>query len=642
MSLINSKLELYKTHDSTLNIMQKSFTLFLVLFVCSTLQQSVNASIKIDLKRVEPMNWWIGMENPNLQLLVYGTNISATDVTLNYPGVEIKHVIKVANPNYLFIDLVISKQTKPGKAIFHFSSNNKDVSTYSYEFFNRTPNSKYRQGFNSSDAIYLIMPDRFANGDTKNDDMPGMLEKADRNAPYGRHGGDLKGINTNIDYIKELGVTALWLNPVQENNQPESSYHGYAITDFYKIDARLGTNEDFKSLTETCSKQGIKMIMDMVFNHCGHHHWWMSDLPSNDWLNQFPEFTRSNYRLSTVAVSYASKADLNITTRGWFDNSMPDMNLQNPLMANYLIQNSIWWIEYAGLSGIRMDTYPYPDKMAMVEWNKRVMTEYPNFNIVGEAWISTPAKLCYWQKDFLNKDGFNSELKSLMDFPMMEALKSALNEGEGWDSGLQKLYDVLADDYLYPSPQNMVVFPENHDIGRFMYFVNGDINKYKMAMAFVSTVRGIPQFYYGTEILMTGNGFDGHSHIREDFPGGWQGDTRNAFTNKGRTSVENEAHDYLMKLLNYRKSSNELANGKLLHFLPQNNVYVYFRYTNNKAVMVILNNSETDAKKLDTNRFNEIMANYTRGTNILTGEKLTNLSTIEITPKSATLIELSN
>ena len=592
------------------------------------------------ITRVEPLNWWVGMANPNLQIMVYGPNIAACNVSINYPGVELKHTLKTGNPNYLFLDVVIAPSAQPGQMPIRFTSGKKTVATRLYDLLPRQEGSAMRQGFSSSDAIYLIMPDRFANGNPANDNMPGMIEQMNRKEPYGRHGGDLKGISDHLDYIRDLGMTAIWINPVQENNMPQSSYHGYAITDFYRIDARLGTNDDFKQLVDAARQKGIKVIMDMVFNHCGTGHWWMNDLPAADWINQWNGFTRSNYRLSTVSDPHVSQHDLAVATRGWFDNSMPDLNLQNPLLANYMIQNSIWWVEYAGLQGIRQDTYPYPDKETMREWNLRVRREYPNFNIVGESWISSPSKLAYWQKDFPNRDGYNSELPSIFDFPLMEAMRRAFNEKETWDDGLVRLYDILADDHLYPNPDNLVTFAENHDIGRMMYFLKNDVRKFKMAMAFLATTRGTPQLYYGSEILMTGNGFDGHSFLREDFPGGWPGDTLNAFTPKGRNHKQNEAWDYMAKVFNYRKGNPVLHKGKLTHFIPADEVYVYFRTLGHQAVMVVLNNAEEDAKTIDTSRFVEILKDFKTGKDVISGKAVSDLKTIRVPAKSATIIEL--
>ncbi len=601
---------------------------------------SIMGAKPISLDRIEPSSWWIGFENPVVQVMIYGNKISATRPEINYPGVTIKSILAVENPNYLFLDLVIDKNAKPGVIEILFKQSGKIKAKTNFELLERYKDSAKREGFNQTDAIYLIMPDRFANGDPNNDMIPGMKEKPDRNEPYGRHGGDLAGIRKNLDYIKDLGFSAIWLNPVLENDQPQASYHGYAITDFYKIDRRLGTNKEFKELVNECRSKNIKMIMDMVFNHCGSEHWWMKDLPAKDWIHQYPGFTRSNYRLSTVSDPYASKADLDLTTKGWFDTTMPDMNLQNNLVLNYLIQNSIWWIEFAGLQGIRMDTYPYPDKTAMAKWVTRIMLEYPKFNIVGESWISNTAKLAYWQKDFPNSDGYNSNLKTLMDFPLADAMAKAFNEDEGWSSGLIRLYDVLADDHLYRYPMDLVIFAENHDLGRMFHFYNNDVKKMKLAIAFLATVRGIPQWYYGSEILMDGNGYKSHADIRKDFPGGWPGDKVNAFTEKGRTQTQNEVFNYLKTLLNYRLKSHVLHHGKTLHFIPQDGVYVYFRYIDNNAVMVLLNNNDDDYKKVDLLRFSEILSGFSTGTDIVSGQKLNNLKTIKIPAKSALVIEL--
>ncbi|TLX75344.1 alpha-amlyase [Labilibacter sediminis] len=617
----------------------KILLVIFTILICTSYSQLEAKKTKMTT-RIEPINWWVGMKNPNLQLMVYGPNISSSEVSVNYPGVSIKAVTKVENPNYLFIDLVIDKETAPGKMMMTFKQGRKVIANHEYHLLERNKGSAERQGFGPGDAMYLIMPDRFANGNPENDDMPGMLEKADRKAPYGRHGGDLKGIHDHLNFIEEMGYSSIWLNPVMENNQPQSSYHGYAITDFYKIDTRLGTNEEFKALTEECNKRGIKMIMDMVFNHCGSKHWWMDDLPMHDWINQWDEFTRSNYRLSTISDPYVSKYDKDLSVKGWFDTSMPDLNLQNEFMLTYMIQNSIWWIEYAGLGGIRMDTYPYPDKHGMAVWTQHIFNEYPNFNIVGEAWITETAKLCYWQKDFPNKDGYNSHLPSLMDFPLQDAMKKAFAEEEGWNTGMARLYNTLADDHLYTDPMNMVVFPDNHDEGRILHSLNNDIDKLKMALTYSATTRGILQIYYGTEILMNGNGFEGHAKIRLDYPGGWEGDNINAFTKEGRTAEQNQVFNLTKKLLNYRKQSEALKFGNTLHFIPEDGIYVYFRYTDHETIMVILNNNNKGVKKVDTSRFKEIMASFSEGKNIITGRKINDLNLINIKAKSAIVLEL--
>lgn len=597
-----------------------------------------NKPLKV-IQHVEPRNWWVGMHNQNLQVLVHAQGIAETTPRINYDGVRIASVVSTTNPNYLFLNLCIAPTAQAGDVKIEFVKAGKVVSNYMYALKEREDNSANRVGFSSEDAVYLLMADRFANGDVKNDDMPGMVEKSDRNAPYGRHGGDLRGVMDHLDYISDLGMTALWMTPVLENNMPNSSYHGYAITDYSEVDARLGTLDEYKELVGMCHQRGMKVIMDMVFNHCGTNHWWMKDLPCEDWVFQWggkAEPTRSSYRLSTVADPHVSAYDLRQATEGWFDSSMADMNLGNELVKNYFIQNSIWWIETVGLDGIRQDTYPYSEKNAMREWNLRVREEYPQFNIVGEAWISQPSKLCYWQKDAPNADGYNSELPTIMDFPMMDAIGRAFNEEPSWDGGMMRLYDVLASDYIYPNTQNILVFGENHDAGRLFENLQHDVDKLKMALAFIATVRGIPQLYVGTEVLMDGNGAQ-HSEIRKDFPGGWKGDKIDFFNN--RTGQQAEVHDYMAKLFNYRKTSEPLKHGTLKHFLPVNEVYVYFRTCGDKAVMVVINNAASD-QKLDAERYGEELSKYNKGVDVV-GGKAVDLGNMIIRGKSALVVELN-
>ena len=596
-------------------------------------------SSTISLEKIEPMFWWTKMKNPNLQLMVYGKNIAETKAYIDYAGVEIKKQSQVENPNYLFVDLIISKNAKAGKFYISFKKGKKVIEKFEYELKARKDDSQNRDGFNSSDAIYLLMPDRFSNGNPANDNVNGMLEKSNRTKPLGRHGGDIQGIENHLDYLEELGITALWLNPLLENNMPVESYHGYAITDFYKTDTRFGTNEDYLRLVEKCHSHGIKVIIDLIFNHCGSKHWWMNDLPMQNWIHQFPEFTRSNYRAGTIVDPYASDFDKNKMQTGWFDKTMPDLNQNNEFLSNYLIQNSIWWIEYANLDGVRMDTYPYPYKNMMTKWAKRVMAEYPNFNIVGEAWLGKPSLVSYWQKDALNFDGFNSHLPSVFDFPLMYKLSSAFNENDGWDTGLSSLYDILGEDFLYPNPDNLVTFLDNHDGDRFFNKINGIFNSYKMATAFLLTIRGIPQIYYGTEILMDGKEHVSHGDIRKDFQGGWENDKENAFLQSGRSKKQDEAFNYMSKLLNWRKNNEVIHTGNLKHFIPENGIYVYFRYNSENAVMVILNNNDK-SKTIDTKRFNECLANYNSGSEIITDKELLDISTISIGKKSAMIIEL--
>jgi neopullulanase len=613
---------------------------FAILFLVLLSLTAVGQPIKLD--RVEPPFWWTGFKNQNLQLLVYGKDISKTTVELvsemKYKP-EIVAVHKVENPNYLFIDLKFPGQTEAGFMEITFSVGNIIAASYNYEIKARAPGSANRKGFNSSDVIYLITPDRFANGDTANDSPSWLAERLNRSNKDGRHGGDIKGIADHLDYIDELGATAIWINPLLENNQPTYSYHGYSITDYYKTDPRFGSNADYLKLAEKIHDRGMKLIMDQVFNHCGSGHWWMNDLPSGDWINVWPEFTRSTYRAGSVTDPYVSETDSNHFVRGWFDKTMPDLNQLNPYLKNYLIQNSIWWIEYAGLDGIRQDTHPYPFKDMMAEWGERVLTEYPGFNLVGECWMNYPATVAYWQKDANNRDGYNSNLPSVFDFPMQDALIRAFVEPEGWNTGILRLYEILAQDFSYPNPSNIVVFADNHDVNRYFDTQSDDIRKYKMAMTFIMTTRGTPQIFYGGEILMTTGADKGHGIMRGDFPGGWPGDSLNAFTANGRTPKQQEMFSFMKKLLNYRKANDVLHNGRLLHFIPQDGIYVYFRINKDKTVMVAMNNNE-EQKTFETDRYNEVLKNFRSGRDILSGQMMTGLSKITLDGKSALVLEL--
>lgn len=590
--------------------------------------------------RVEPPFWWTGFKNNNLQLLVHGKNIASTAVTVDYPGLILKKVHKVENPNYLFLDLTLSPGTRPGNATITFRVKDKVAGRYLYELRARKKGSAQRESFSSHDVIYLLMPDRFANGDTTNDFFPGMAEQADRSNKDGRHGGDLKGIADHLDYFQDLGVTALWINPLLENNQPKYSYHGYSTTDYYRIDPRFGTNDDYVRLGEALHQRGIKLIMDMIFNHCGSRHWWMKDLPSQDWVNQWPEFTRTNYRAGTFTDPYASQADSNLFVRGWFDITMPDLNQANPFVRNYLIQNSIWWVEYAGLDGIRQDTHPYPFKEMMAEWGKRLQAEYPGFNVVGECWLNYPASVAYWQKGSKNRDGYDSWLPSVFDFPLYDALGKAFSEPEGWNTGIVRLYEILAQDFSYPDPENIVVFADNHDVNRYLDSQRDDIRKLKMAMACILTTRGIPQIYYGTEILMTtGPDKSGDGTKRRDFPGGWAGDTLNAFEGSGRTDARGDMYDYLRKLIRWRNANEVIHTGKFRHFIPAGGIYVYFRYDAKNTVMVVMNNNE-ESSTFETARYDEFLKKFKTGREIISGNTLENLSQITVPGKSVGIFEL--
>lgn len=593
-------------------------------------------------ERIDPPFWWTGMKDGSLQLTIYGKGIATTTPSVSYAGISIRKVVNPENPNYIFLYLAIMPEAKPGTLKITFSKNGKSVSSVNYELKARENGSAERKGFGSEDVLYLIMPDRFANGDPSNDMVANYKDTVNRKDQYARHGGDIKGIEKNIDYIKNLGITAVWFNPMDENNMESSSYHGYAITDYYKTDARIGSNADFKTLVDKFHANGIKVVKDMVFNHCGSNHWWMSDLPSKDWLNQWPEFTNSSYRATTISDPHAAKSDIKKMASGWFVQSMPDLNQRNPQLADYLIQNSIWWVEYSGIDGIRMDTHPYPDADFMALWGQRLMLEYPNFNVVGEVWMAQPAWVSFWQANSPTARGYNSNLKTVMDFPLMFAIEKAFDEPAGWDTGLIRLYDILSQDYLYANTNDIMVFADNHDLSRlFKKQEQVDINKYKMVMTFLLTTRGIPQFYYGNEILMAADKANGDGKLRADFPGGWSTDSTNAFTPEGRNALQNEAYNFFANLAKWRKSSPALTKGSLIQFVPEENVYVYFRIHSQQTVMVVINSGNKDVD-LKTNRFNEVINNTTTGFEILKKETIDVAKSVMIPARSSKVILLQD
>lgn len=600
-----------------------------------TNQSITGKNIKVE--RIEPAFWWTGMKSKHLQLLIYGKNISETSVSLKSDDAKLMKINQVENPNYLFLDIEIKADARPGKFPIIFKLKSKNIFKYEYELKKRVSKSSERTGFDASDVVYLIMPDRFANGNPKNDNLHGM-EGTDRNNPDGRHGGDLEGINQNINYFNELGVTALWLNPFLENNMPATSYHGYAITDFYKTDPRLGTNNEFKKLVNNCHKNNLKVLMDMVFNHCGSEHWFIKDMPTKDWVHEFPEFTRSNYRGITQSDPHKAEFDIHKMEKGWFDVTMPDLNQNNPFVAKYLIQNSIWWIEFSGIDGIRMDTQPYPDKHFMAKWAKQVLTEYPGFNIVGEVWLQEEPLTAYWQKDAKNLDGYNSYLPCVTDFPWRFSVVKALNEPEGWKEGLCRIYYTIAQDFLYPKSENLLIFLDNHDLTRIYTELNHNFNKFEIAMTLLLTMRGIPQLYYGTEILMDGFEHDGHGFIRQDFPGGWENDKENAFTKENLTNEQKQAFKFTQKLLAWRKNNILIHNGELTHFIPEDGIYVYFRHNQHEAVMVIIN--VYNKRVIDTSRFSEFLDGFSTGYEVINGNIINDLSKIKIEGMSSMIIEL--
>ena len=593
------------------------------------------------IERVEPPFWYAGMNLSSVQIMFYGKNIAEYDVSVSN-NIAIENIKKTENPNYVFVT-IDTKNAATSELTFSFKIKNKVAFTKNYELKARRENSKYRKSYDSSDMIYLIMSDRFANGNPNNDSTNDTYEKGDRKNPGGRHGGDIEGIINHLDYIKELGATAVYPTPICEDNDKQYSYHGYGQSDVYKIDPRFGTNEDYVRLSAELHKRGMKNIMDYVTNHWGWQHWMYKDLPTYDWVHQFPGYSQSNYRMTTQFDPNASQIDAKNCMDGWFVPTMPDLNQSNRLVLNYLTQNAIWWIEYADLDGFRVDTYSYNDKDGIAKWTKAITDEYPNFNIVGEVWMHNQAQMAYWQKDSRVGaiESYNSYLPSVMDFTLHDALGNVFNEDKSeWDKGMIKIYDNFTNDFLYPNINNILVFAENHDTNRFNSTYKKDFKKYQMAMTLLATIRGIPQLYYGSEIGMDGDKGKGDSDIRKDFPGGWNGDTNNGFTKSGRTEEQNKFYEFTSRLFKWRKSKEVLHFGKMKHYIPENNVYVYFRYNEKESVMVVINNS-TDSQTLKTNRFAESIQNYRTSKDILT-EKTVDLKTdISIEGKSVLVLELN-
>jgi len=590
---------------------------------------------------VEPPCWWAGMSDPSLQVMVTGPGIAAADVTADYPGVTLKEAISLDSPNYKLLYLDITPQAKPGTIDLKFNLNGRKA-VVPYELKERTRKGEEYVGFDASDVLYLLMPDRFAQGDMDAAKALDGLDypiTADRTDPNGRHGGNIRGIINNLDYIDSLGVTAIWSCPVLENDMPGGSYHGYATTDYYRIDPRFGTNEEWQELVAEANKRGIKVVMDMIFNHSGLNHPWIADKPSKDWFNH-PEGTETtNFRLSTIHDPYVSDYDLDHTVNGWFVTAMPDLNQRNPHLMKYLIQNSIWWIESSKINGIRMDTYPYADLEGMASWAKAILAEYPNFNIVGECWYGNEAGSAFWQKgNRLNPR--ETELPTVMDFLIsINGHKYFDEETDPWN-GLNHLYDHLAMDFLYPDPQKVLTFLDNHDTDRFLLAEPDSLGSWKQAVTFLLTSRGIPQLYYGTELLMNGSKEGSDGYVRRDFPGGFPGDTVNAFTPEGRTPLQNEAWDYMSKLLHWRRGeANEvIAKGSLKHFMPQNGMYVYRRKLGDKEVTVLMNGT-TRPLTVTMERTLEILPYGTRLHDIISGEDVTIAEQMTFAPRQVMVLQ---
>jgi glycosidase len=609
----------------------------LVLFILPTVM--VLAQVPA-LERVEPMFWWAGMKNPKLQLIVHGNKIAGRTVKLSYPGVKLVKVHQVENPNYLFLDLEVSAAAKPGAFNILFVKPGTENLQYRYELKPRIHAANRAQGVTNKDLIYLIMPDRFSNGDPSNDSKPGMAETAvNRDSGQYRHGGDIQGIMNHLDYLKDLGVTAIWLTPEIENDEPHASYHGYAVTDHYKIDPRFGTNELYKAFVEKCHAMGLKVIKDLVHNHVGTEHWFIKDMPMKSWVHQWPKYTQSSFRDAAVMDPHVSPMDRKIMLDGWFDKRMADMNENNPYVQNYITQNHIWWIEYAGVDGFRLDTYPYNDPAYMADWAVKVKTEYPNFSIYGETLVWSVANQAYFTQGNTVNRGFDTHLPGVTDSQMKDAIAEALNGKEGWTDGVNRLYAVVAQDFLYQDPTRNVVFLDNHDMSRFYSIVKEDFTKYKSGMAILLTMRGIPQMYYGDEILMK-NYSNPDGLVRLDFPGGWSGDKSNKFTAGGRTLQENEAFNFVRTLANYRKKTTALQTGKLMQYIPNGGIYVYFRYDAQKTVMIVYNSTDA-VKELNTDRFNERTNGFSGAVNVVTGDVVDVHNTIKIPGKTTLVLELT-
>jgi glycosidase len=593
------------------NAFMKWNSLFLIFLFFGAFRAQV-------LQHVEPANWWVGMEHHQVQVLLHGQEIAKYKVEVS--GLQIIEEIRTENPNYIFLTLETAQKVA-GTYPIRLMDKKKEVARHDFKLETRVANSKFRNSFTSADVIYLLMPDRFANGDPTNDAVVGMKEQANRDLPGGRHGGDLKGVNDRLQYIKELGATTIWMTPFLEDNEPTYSYHGYAQSDLYKVDPRYGTNESFKALVEKAHQLGLKIIKDEVPNHWSSKHWMVQDLPTSTWIHQFDSFTRSNYRLSTQFDPYASQIDHDGSANGWFDVTMPDMNQQNPLLLTYLIQNTIWWIEYAHLDGLRVDTYPYNDKYAIAKWTKAITDEYPNLNIVNEVWMHDQAQISYWQKDspIGALHGFNSYTPTAMDFTLHDAMMQAWREhDQGWDRGMVRFYENFTQDYLYANPKNLLVFMENHDTQRFNELYP-NISDYKLALTLIATTRGIPQLYYGSEIGMRGNKDLGDADIRRDLFG--------TQANLQKDATQEAYFQFTSNILNWRKNQRVIHEGALLQYVPQNNVYVYFRYLNPEqtgskdaeVIMVILNNSQKE-EELTWSRFSEGFQGYEFGKDVLTNQ----------------------
>ncbi|MEZ7955263.1 MAG: alpha-amylase family glycosyl hydrolase [Bacteroidales bacterium] len=603
-----------------------SISLFLLLFI------SVNLN-GIEISRVEPPSWWIGMENPHLQILIYGKNLKDTKVKTKEKGIKILSFENADSPDYIFVNIAISSRLKPG--VYELTLLNGDLTqTINYEFSKKENSGKFTgKGFGPEDLIYLLMPDRFINADLSNDNHPEAKELANHLHPYGRHGGDLKGMIESLDYLSELGVTSIWSTPLLFDNESDASYHGYACADYYRIDPRFGDNNLFREYVNQAADRGIGIIMDMVPNHSGLEHWWINNLPFKDWINQFPVYTQSNYAMSTHSDIHAAIVDNKRCTTGWFDKAMPDMNLNNPYLLTYFIQNAIWWTEWAGLSGIRVDTYPYSDKYAISKWTKAIMNEYPEMNIVGECWFSTPQEIAYWEGDSNNRDGYSSNLSNVMDFSLQEAFGRALNsDGQsGWGEGMFQIYKSLSLDFIYSNPYKLLIFSDNHDTNRFSEVVKGDQKKFKMMLTMLATLRGIPQLYYGTEIMMkTKDAKLGHGEERMDM-----------IKRENFSANQEQIYNYTSELFNWRKKSKAITSGDMKHYWPYDNFYIYFRTHGRDKIMVVINNNNKPIE-IDWNRISESIKSGEEGIELFSKNRVISGNKLTVDPQSSIIIEFMN
>jgi len=600
--------------------------------------------VLIDSLRVEPANWWTGMKWNKVEILVQRPGLAEYQVRLEKTkGLKILKVEKGESPNYLFITLEVKEKAPKQNAELVFS-NGKNTFTHEFPIRARSASPK-AQGVSSKDVIYLVFPDRFANGDSSNDTVSGMLQGLNRADPDGRHGGDLKGIKDHLDYIQDLGISTIWLNPELENDQIEASYHGYAVTDHYRVDRRFGTNADLRNLVSECHRRGMKVVRDIVLNHIGDNHWWMKDLPTKDWVNQWPVYTNTSFRAPTLVDPYASEFDKKLFSDGWFDKRMPDLNQRNPHVSNYLIQQAIWWVEYAGIDDFRIDTYTYSDQVFCSKWCQALREEYPNLSMFGEIWEqAVPVQGFFADDQPMVRSKFDSNLPGVIDFQLCFAIQDALTKESSWTDGASKIYYVLAQDYFYKDPYKNQIMLDNHDMKRFYTQVGESLDKYKTGMAFLLTTRGIPQIYYATEMLSTGDGTPTWGTFRKDFPGGWVGDPADKFTKTGRTAQEDEAFNFARNLIRYRNATPALQTGKLMQFTPidrapERGLYVYFRYDEAKTVMVVLNFSNEN-KTMNTQRFTERMKGFSKAKNVATGEILTDLTKLEVGKNLPLVLEL--